>query len=187
MEITVIDEETFPALHEAYATKLRRYFYRHGIPLSDIPDCCQDAWLTMWSYRSKFDATKGDLRTYVFLQARAALSWYWRRHASQLKYLGRAVPVESDDVPIEDFLEGHETPAHVPTQDERGWPWPIKRMTKQTPFCKNGHEMSIHGYFIRSNPHRRLCRLCKKAAGQRAKDKRRQLFESCFKQVMKKD
>lgn len=144
MNISTIDETTFPAIYRAYAGKMEGYMQKHGIPLEDVPDCCQNAWMTCWSYRHKFDPAKGPLNTYIFLQAQASVSWFFRQKNSQMKYLGRNIPM-GEDYSFRDSDDPVAARKAVPTDAQAGWPWPMKfqrssEVREPRTHCKHGHD-----------------------------------------------
>jgi DNA-directed RNA polymerase specialized sigma24 family protein len=184
MEITTITSENFPALYAAYAWRLRHYFYRRGIPVSDIDDCCQDAWLTAWNYRSKFNQEKGNIRGYIFMQARAALSWYFRKMNTEVHFLGHKIGV------LEDYSFDDDgrliTTAHIPTDQNSGWAWAIsgkvprheKSDRKRKLVCRLGHEQTPANEYITPSGDRQ-CRHCKRINARKRRDtKRAEQFES---------
>jgi hypothetical protein len=147
MNITKITAENFQDIYSEFKSKVKHWLFTHGVPASDLDDCAQNAWMTCWAYRDQFDP-KYPISVFVFLQARAAASWHRRQQASQIKHLGYSSPIAEDHFYEEDMPGNtRAVKAHIPTEGERGWPWPMRytlqiKHAKQTR-CKKGHDLTI--------------------------------------------
>jgi DNA-directed RNA polymerase specialized sigma24 family protein len=180
MEIQQITADNFNDLYHAYARKVTGYLFKHGIPESDIDDVAQNAWLTAWRYRDKFDPKKGNLNTFIFLQCQAAVSWHFRKARTQLHFLGYSLPIAEDYRFDED---GRPIQAHVTTDADAGWMWTTsgkvprheeeteQERSKHKTHCKHGHEMTPENVSITPSGDRR-CIACRRGDNRKPRKKK---------------
>jgi DNA-directed RNA polymerase specialized sigma24 family protein len=75
--MTAITTDSFDAIYGEFAPTVRRKIARAGVPIDDIPDVCQLAWLHIWRYREGYDSAH-PVSTFVAMAADHAAARYWR-------------------------------------------------------------------------------------------------------------
>lgn len=76
------DPDALAALIDRYATDLHAVAARmlHGAPVADVEEAVADAFVAAWQHATRYDPSRGSLRTWLVMLARYAALEHKRRH-----------------------------------------------------------------------------------------------------------